>query len=43
MADSDRRIEELIIKEIKREMARRKENKNARREMDRRKSEASRS
>lgn len=31
MADSDRRIEELIIKEIKRELARRKENRNARR------------
>lgn len=31
MADSDRRIEELIIKEIKRELARRRENKNARR------------
>ena len=31
MADSDRRIEELIIKEIKRELTRRRENKNARR------------
>ena len=31
MADSDRKIEELIIKEIKRELARRRENKNARR------------
>lgn len=31
MADSDKRIEELIIKEIKRELARRRENKNARR------------
>nr|DAK47427.1 MAG TPA: hypothetical protein [Caudoviricetes sp.] len=30
MADSDKRIEELIIKEIKRELARRRENKNAR-------------
>lgn len=30
MEDSDKRIEELIIKEIKRELARRRENKNAR-------------
>ena len=30
MADSDKRIEELIIKEIKRELARRRGNKNAR-------------